>query len=91
MALCDYLPALLCKFPALSDTTIRAGRKTIDDGFRGFVRSYSSIIDAAVQPLQVFLNYLERLFVSSPWPIISEWDKSSHSWTRTKPLSITRA
>ncbi|NVP57140.1 ABC transporter permease [Mycoplana rhizolycopersici] len=70
MALCDSLPALLCKFPALSDATIRAGRKTIDDGFRGFVRSYGTIIDAVVQPLQVFLNFIERLFVTSPWPII---------------------
>ncbi|MBB3975163.1 glycine betaine/proline transport system permease protein [Rhizobium azooxidifex] len=70
MALCDYLPAMLCKFPALSDSTIRAGRKTIDDGFKAFVRSYSDIIDTAVQPLQVFLNFLERLFVTSPWPII---------------------
>ncbi|MBD9372653.1 proline/glycine betaine ABC transporter permease [Rhizobium sp. ARZ01] len=69
MALCDYMPALLCRFPALSDSTIRVGRKAIDDGFKGLVRSYASIIDAAVQPLQTFLNFLERLFVGSPWPI----------------------
>ena len=45
-------------------------RKTVDDGFKALVRSYIDLIDAAVQPLQWFLNYLERLFVTSPWPII---------------------
>lgn len=70
MALCDDMPALLCRFPALSDSTIREGRKAIDDGFKGLVRSYATVIDAAVQPLQVFLNFLERLFVTSPWPLI---------------------
>ncbi|MCF3640889.1 proline/glycine betaine ABC transporter permease [Rhizobium sp. TRM95111] len=70
MAFCDYVPDLLCRFPALDDTTIRIARKTIDDGFKGLVRAYVNIIDAAVQPLQVFLNFLERTFVTSPWPII---------------------
>ncbi|PTM95393.1 ABC transporter permease [Mycoplana dimorpha] len=70
MALCDNMPAVVCRFPALSDSTIRGGRKVIDEGFKGLVRSYSSIIDAAVQPLQTFLNFLERLFVTSPWPIV---------------------
>ena len=70
MALCDYVPELLCRFPALDDTTIRVARKTIDDGFKGLVRAYVNVIDAAVQPLQVFLNFLERTFVTSPWPII---------------------
>ena len=70
MALCDYVPALLCRFPALDDSTIRVARKTVDDGFKGLVRAYINVIDAAVQPLQVFLNFLERTFVQSPWPII---------------------
>ncbi|WP_075292709.1 ABC transporter permease [Pararhizobium arenae] len=70
MALCEVLPGFLCKFPAFSDNSIRMARKSIDDGFKALVRSYIDIIDAAVQPLQVFLNFLERLFVTSPWPII---------------------
>ena len=70
MALCDYVPELLCRLPALDDTTIRVARTTIDDGFKGLVRAYVNVIDAAVQPLQVFLNFLERTFVNSPWPII---------------------
>ena len=68
--LCESLPDFLCKFPAFSDVSIRAVRKSVDDGFKGLVRSYVNIIDSMVQPLQWFLNYLERLFVSSPWPII---------------------
>ena len=68
--LCEFLPGFLCKFPAFSDVSIRGARKVIDDGFKSLVRSYVNIIDATVQPLQWFLNYLERLFVNSPWPII---------------------
>ncbi len=68
--LCESLPDFLCKFPAFSDVSIRAVRKSVDDGFKALVRSYVNAIDAMVQPLQWFLNYLERLFVSSPWPII---------------------
>jgi glycine betaine/proline transport system permease protein len=68
--ICELLPGFLCKFPAFSDASVRGARKVIDDGFKGLVREYVNIIDAMVQPLQWFLNYLERLFVSSPWPII---------------------
>ncbi|WP_421593474.1 ABC transporter permease [Shinella sp. M27] len=68
--LCESLPDFLCKFPAFSDVSIRAVRKSVDDGFKSLVRSYVNAIDAMVQPLQWFLNYLERLFVNSPWPII---------------------
>jgi glycine betaine/proline transport system permease protein len=70
MAICSYLPDLLCKFPAIDDTTIRMARKSVDDGFKALVREYVNIIDALVQPLQWFLNYLEKLFVSSPWFIV---------------------
>ena len=68
--LCDSLPVFLCRFPAFSDASIRGVRKTVDDGFKSLVRSYVNAIDAMVQPLQWFLNYLERLFVTSPWPIV---------------------
>src|SRR6218665_2436626 len=69
-SLCEILPGFLFKFPAFSDMSIRAARKSIDDGFKGLVRSYVNAIDAMVQPLQWFLNYLERVFVTSPWPLI---------------------
>ena len=70
MAICSYLPDLLCKFPAIDDSTIRMARKSVDDGFKALVREYVNLIDALIQPLQWFLNYLERLFVSSPWIVI---------------------
>ena len=67
MATCSILPDILCSFPAVSDSYIRLARKTIDDGFRAQVRSHAHLIDAVVQPLQAFLNFLEKLFVNSPW------------------------
>ncbi|MFN3502929.1 MAG: ABC transporter permease [Allorhizobium sp.] len=65
--LCNYLPELMCKFPAIDGTTMRVARKSIDDSFKGFVRAYGNVIDAVTHPLQLFLNWLEALFVSTPW------------------------
>ncbi|NTJ41619.1 proline/glycine betaine ABC transporter permease [Agrobacterium larrymoorei] len=70
MALCDYVPGMLCRFPALSNSTMRETRKTIDDGFRDIVRNYGDIIDTVVHPLQLFLNSAERFFIQTPWIII---------------------
>ncbi|MEZ2127216.1 MULTISPECIES: ABC transporter permease [unclassified Sinorhizobium] len=67
---CTYLPDVLCNFPALDNEIILTARKNIDGGFRALVRSYVNVIDALIQPLQIFLNFLERLFVSTPWIII---------------------
>ncbi|QHG69789.1 ABC transporter permease [Ensifer adhaerens] len=69
-SICSVLPALVCKFPAIDESTIRLARKAVDDSFKGFVRSYGNAIDTVVQPLQWFLNYLESLFVGSPWIVI---------------------
>ncbi|MGE8104035.1 ABC transporter permease [Allorhizobium sp. NPDC080224] len=65
--LCNYLPEIMCKFPAIDGTTMRVARKSIDDSFKGFVRAYGNVIDAVTPPLQLFLNWLEALFVSTPW------------------------
>ncbi|WP_421361777.1 ABC transporter permease [Agrobacterium rosae] len=70
MALCNLLPDMLCKFPAIGNSTMRVARKTIDDGFRDIVRSYGDIIDTVVHPLQLFLNASERFFIQTPWIII---------------------
>ncbi|MET0747382.1 MAG: proline/glycine betaine ABC transporter permease, partial [Rhizobium sp.] len=67
---CTFLPDALCNFPAINDTIIREARKNIDDGFRGIVRSWATVIDTVVQPLQWFLNYLEWLFTNTPWFIV---------------------
>lgn len=45
-------------------------KKTVDTAFKGFVRAYGEIIDTAVQPLQWFLNWLEGIFLNTPWIII---------------------
>lgn len=65
--LCSYIPELLCKFPEIDDTVMRGVRKSVDDSFKGFVRAYGNVIDAVTHPLQVFLNWLEALFVNTPW------------------------
>ncbi len=70
MASCSFMPDILCRFPSIGDSSIRTARKVIDDGFKGLVREYGYVIDAVVQPLQWFLNYLERLFSNSPWFIV---------------------
>jgi len=67
---CSFVPDLLCGFPAADETSIRMARKAIDDGFKGLVREYSTAIDTLVQPLQLFLNFLEKTFVNSPWIVI---------------------
>ncbi|MFB2551728.1 ABC transporter permease [Ensifer soli] len=67
---CDLLPQSLCKFPSLDSGTMLAIRKTVDTGFRDFVRAYGTFIDALTNPLQWFLNWLEGLFVGSPWILV---------------------
>ena len=70
MATCNFLPNALCSFPAISDASIREARKVIDEGFKSLVREYTGFIDTIVQPLQWFLNFLERMFTNSPWIIV---------------------
>ncbi|PPJ46605.1 ABC transporter permease [Rhizobium sp. KAs_5_22] len=65
--LCDYLPQRLCEFPALDENLLREMRKSVDAGFKAFVRAYGDTLDSALQPLQWFLNWLENLFVGAPW------------------------
>ena len=67
--LCEYLPQVLCTFPALDENILRDMRKSIDGGFKAFVRSYGDTLDSALQPLQWFLNWLENLFVGAPWMV----------------------
>lgn len=67
--ICDYLPALLCRFPAIDDNYMRVFKRSVDTGFKAFVRSYGDLLDTALQPLQWFLNWLQDLFVGAPWII----------------------
>ncbi len=65
--LCDYLPQLLCEFPTLDEDFLRDLRKSVDGGFKSFVRTYGDQLDNALEPLQWFLNWLQALFVGAPW------------------------
>lgn len=65
--LCSHLAEGLCRFPSVDEGAMRAFRKSVDGGFKAFVRAYGDTFDNALQPLQWFLNWLEDLFVGSPW------------------------
>ncbi|MBW8321940.1 MAG: ABC transporter permease subunit, partial [Rhizobium sp.] len=65
--LCDYLPQLLCEFPTIDEDFLRDLRKSVDGGFKLFVRTYGDQLDNALEPLQWFLNWLQALFVGAPW------------------------
>lgn len=67
--LCEILPRTLCSFPSLDEGLLREMRKSVDAGFKAFVRAYGDPLDAALQPLQWFLNALQDLFVSAPWTV----------------------
>ncbi|MGO4567093.1 ABC transporter permease [Rhizobium sp. 2YAF20] len=69
MGLCN-LTEVVCGFPSFDDTEIRLARKTIDDGFRTFVRWIGPAIDVLVLPLQHVLNGIEQMFVEAPWFIV---------------------
>ncbi|MDR6758006.1 glycine betaine/proline transport system permease protein [Mycoplana sp. BE70] len=59
------------KFPHMDDNALRNLKKAIDEGFRGFTRSYGDAIEGAFTPLQHFLIAAERFMLKTPWPIIT--------------------
>ncbi|MEI2297567.1 ABC transporter permease [Ensifer sp. MJa1] len=60
----------LTQFPHMDDDSLRALKKAIDEGFRGFTRAYGDTIEAFFEPLQFFLIQSERFMTKTPWPII---------------------
>ena len=58
------------KFPHMDDDALRNLKKSIDDGFRAFTRSYGDAIESFFTPLQKFLIGAERFMTLTPWPII---------------------
>ncbi|MCO6178457.1 proline/glycine betaine ABC transporter permease [Ciceribacter sp. RN22] len=68
--ICAFLPELACRFPALDEGLLRDVRKAVDAAFKTFVRTYGDAIDRATDPLQWFLNGLEKIFVDAPWPLV---------------------
>ena len=57
-------------FPVMERTTLMELRKGIDLAFREFSRAYGDSIEAFFDPLLFFLIRLEKLLLSTPWPII---------------------
>jgi len=60
----------LTKFPVMERTALMELRKGIDLAFREFSRAYGDGIEAFFDPLLFFLIRLEKLLLSTPWPII---------------------
>lgn len=57
-------------FPHLNNDLLRALKKSIDEGFRSFTRTYGDSIESFFDPLQYFLIQSERFMTKTPWPII---------------------
>ena len=57
-------------FPVMEQQSLRDFKKFIDLSFRTFARTYGDTLEAFFQPLLFFLVWLEKLLLSTPWPII---------------------
>jgi glycine betaine/proline transport system permease protein len=60
----------LFDFPHMDDASLRTLKKTIDEGFRAFSRSYGDAVESFFDPLQWFLIQSEKFMTDTPWPII---------------------
>jgi len=60
----------LDEFPTMDRQELRDLKKAIDLGFRNFSRAYGDTLEAFFEPLLYFLVWLEKLLISTPWPII---------------------
>ncbi len=57
-------------FPTMEQESLRDLKKYIDMSFRNFARAYGDALEAFFEPLLFFLVWLEKLLLSTPWPII---------------------
>ncbi|MCU0903289.1 MAG: proline/glycine betaine ABC transporter permease [Tabrizicola sp.] len=60
----------LTDFPQMDDARLRDLKKMIDEGFRGFTRSYGDFFEALFEPLRIFMVWAERLLTETPWIIV---------------------
>lgn len=60
----------LFEFPAMGRRDLLEIKKTIDEGFKGFSRSYGDELEAFFNPLLKFLVWFEKLLIAAPWPLI---------------------
>ena len=58
------------KFPVMERVSLLELKKGIDLSFRQFSRKYGDGIESFFDPLLFFLVWLEKLLLSTPWPII---------------------
>ena len=58
------------KFPVMERVSLLEMKKGIDLSFRLFSRKYGDGIEAFFDPLLFFLVWLEKLLLTTPWPII---------------------
>lgn len=62
--------SLFTEFPAMGRQDLRDFKKAIDAGFRDFSRQFGEGLEEFFSPLLQFLVWLEKLLVSTPWPVI---------------------
>ena len=60
----------LNKIPEMDRDALRELKKGIDLSFKEFSREYGDTIEGFFDPLLHFLIWLEKLLVSSPWPLV---------------------
>jgi len=60
----------LTKFPVMERVALLELKKGIDLSFRLFSRKYGDAIENFFDPLLFFLVWLEKLLITTPWPII---------------------
>ena len=58
------------KFPVMERVPLMELKKGIDLSFRLFSRKYGDAIETFFDPLLFFLVWLEKLLLTTPWPII---------------------
>ena len=58
------------KIPEMDREALRDLKKGIDLGFKDFSRAYGDAIESFFDPLLFFLIWLEKLLITSPWPIV---------------------
>jgi len=58
------------KFPVMERTALMELKKSIDLSFRLFSRKYGDAIENFFDPLLFFLVWMEKLLITTPWPII---------------------
>jgi len=60
----------LTKFPEMERASLVAIRKGLDNAYRDFSRSWGESIEAVFDPLLMFLVWLEKLLLTSPWWLV---------------------